>query len=414
MTITISHARSGTVWGILGDPVGHYDRSSSIMSFDNGTRLFTIQPLAPATEFTIFGRGQRKIVINEALTVTCGTDVGLHYVYFNCETGQLAESTSWPGFDCPLCSFYYWDGAKSLGLADERHGAVMPWVVHAYLHQTIGTRYQGGGDLVQLATGGGGANGDAQISITDVELWDEDIQYLVVRSAAPSAPFEQELGFSTTTPGQIPVFYRTGADGHWTADDATTFPMRPFDGQTPGPGNTARPGYNLDTAGTWSVADPGQNKFIAMFIYGTNNQEQPIIAIMGQRFDNNRRQAEDNNTVEALNLGDFPFVETKVMYRLIIKVNDGYANDINGYIYSVQDLRSISNLPAGQYNPTSHNALGDRGVFPTHPSTSIQHEVDATPATGELGQLIWDTSAVAGSELKVWDGTGWKIVTYTP
>lgn len=33
------------------------------------------------------------------------------------------------------------------------------------------------------------------------------------------------------------------------------------------------------------------------------------------------------------------------------------------------------------------------------------------PATGVLGQLLWDSNA---GTLNVWDGTDWKIVPHTP
>ncbi len=33
------------------------------------------------------------------------------------------------------------------------------------------------------------------------------------------------------------------------------------------------------------------------------------------------------------------------------------------------------------------------------------------PATGVLGQLLWDSS---NATLNVWDGTAWKVVPYTP
>jgi hypothetical protein len=191
--------------------------------------------------------------------------------------------------------------------------------------------------------------------------------------------------------------------------------MRPFDGTAPGPGNAARVGYNLNTAGTWSVADPGaNNRHVAYWILATNSQVEPVIAIMGQRWDGTQGNADSNNQWEAMDLGDLPFPETKLLFRLIVRTNDGYANDINAQIREVQDLRNISNLPAGTYVATSHGALGDLAVFPAHPSTAISNEQATPPLTGELGQLIWDVSAAAGSELKVWDGAGWKVVTYTP
>lgn len=350
---------------VTGEPTGFENRTDSSLAFsDAGPRLFTIAPLAPATTFSYWQTGV-KYTKNAADSITIANTAGLHYIWYVGAT--LFEDVNFPGFDKPVVAFVYWDGTKSLNLCDERHNLTMDWSTHEYLHDTIGTRYQSGFTAQQLATGTGGADADAQVSITDGKFHDEDIEYNVQRSATPTLPFYQELGLSTSVAGKFPIYYRisTGSN-NWTADAATDYPVRSFDG-TAG----KRIGYNLNTAGTWSVADPGSNNFVAVYLVAINSQTQPIIAVMGQRFDNSLANAIANNNWANQLMGGAPTAEIKPIYRLIYKTNTGYANTIKAYCANVTDLRNISPLPSSSYVSTSHGALTGLTDADQHPASSI-------------------------------------------
>lgn len=379
-------------------PYGFENRTDSEISFTDGTREFKIQPKSPATSWSMWAGLNTKITKSAAETLVIANSVGEHYIYYN--GTSLAESGSFPGFNSIFVAMVYWTGTKRLGLADERHMVVMDWTTHGYLHNTVGTRYQSGLTLVRLATGTGGANGDAQVSLDGGTIWDEDIKIDIIRSASPSAPFEQELGLSTTTPGQLPIYYRTGATGPWTKDTATTYPVRPFDG-TPG----SRIGYNLNTAGTWSIADPGSNNYVAVWIVATTSQDEPVIAIMGQRLDTSLANAQANNLWESLSFGALPFPEIKSLYRLIYRTNTAYANTIKAYVAHTQDLRSVSNLPAGTYVASDHGSLSGRTAANSHPAVAVS--TDTTNFTGILTATETDTQ-LALDKVAAWIkmGTG--------
>ena len=92
------------------------------------------------------------------------------------------------------------------------------------------------------------------------------------------------------------------------------------------------------------------NYYVAYWIFATNSTTRPIVSLMGQREDKKLIDARANNKYESLTLGTLPFEEMKLLYRVILK------NDATPY-EEAQDLRAVSNLPAGTYVATQHNAL---------------------------------------------------------
>jgi hypothetical protein len=98
------------------------------------------------------------------------------------------------------------------------------------------------------------------------------------------------------------------------------------------------------------LADVPSNQYVAYWIFATNEPATPIASLMGQRVDVLIASARENNKYESLTLGTLPFQEMKLLYRII------YRNDATPY-EEAQDLRSVSNLPAGTYVATNHNVL---------------------------------------------------------
>jgi hypothetical protein len=345
-----------------GAPIGFDDRTSSTISVSANTVSLAVLP--PATQF-VYRQGATAYTKTTTQSVSISTVVGPHYIYFVGET--LTESTVDPGYYLPTVSETYWDGAKCLGLGDERHGFSMSPATHRYLHETVGTRYGQGLTLTQLSTGSAAIDTDAQVSITDGIIYDEDINISITRSAAPALAFQQELGLTTSVAGKFPIFYRTGSDGHWSSFTATNFPVRPFNG-TAG----QRIGYNLNTGGTWSIADPGANpRRVAVWIVATDSVTEPVIAVMGQRIDTSLSNAQANNSWDGMALGNLPFREIKVIYRIIYDTSTAFANTIKAYAEDVTDMRSVSNLPASSYVPTSHSSLSGLTSTNAHPDTAI-------------------------------------------
>ena len=353
-----------------GEPIGFENQTDSYISFNDSNRTFTIAPKSPATSYNVW-YGLRKFTKTTAESIQIGNTAGLHYIYFNNSNGILTDSSTFPNFNQILVSFVYWNGTKNIGVSDERHGMVMDWNTHKYLHNTVGCRYESGLVLTNLLVGTGASDLNAQVSLTGGVINDEDLRYTIIRTATPTNPFEQELGLSTSIPAQIPIYYRTGTGAdNWTADVATNFICR-----TSGGTSATRLAYNLDTAGTWSIAQVASGNFVAMFIYATNNKDYPIIAVMGQRQDTNLLNSQTNATLDTLTFGNMLSAEFKILYRLILQTNLSYANSVNAFITNITDYRAVSTLPSGTYISTNHSSLTGLTELNAHPASSIYTDI---------------------------------------
>jgi hypothetical protein len=101
---------------ISSEPTGFPNRDDSEISFDDGTRTFTIQPLAPATYFDYMtqGRIHRK---SSAQTVVIPNTEGLHYIYFNGAVLTSSMSFSYEIIkEYAFVSTVYWDATNSTGM----------------------------------------------------------------------------------------------------------------------------------------------------------------------------------------------------------------------------------------------------------------------------------------------------------
>ena len=367
---TVYQYTSGRGWRpldsseLMSEPTGFRDRSNSTFSFVNGTRTFTIQPLAPATKYfyTQMGKVFRKAA---AENLVIPDTEGLHYIFFD---GNTLTSTTTFSLDIITGKVFvatlYWNQVdqEATLIADERHGSTMDGPTHAYLHNTNGMQYASGLGITAPTSGDGSADADAQVDLDGGVVYDEDLVHQIVHSDTPSDFYEQDL----QGPGQIPVFYRLGASGYWKKDAATDFPLK---------AGTARPQFN-QLSGSWSAIDStADGKFIAMYIIATNDVNNPIIAIMGQREDDNLADAQANNTIDTLDLTGLPTLEFKPLYRVIYETDSTYGNSINARQLDVTDLRFAETLGSGGgLAPTDHNALAGRSAPGAHPSQAITTE----------------------------------------
>jgi uncharacterized protein YhfF len=363
----------------MKEPTGFPNRTDSEISFADGNRRLTIQPTSTSFDYWIKGTKYTK---TSAQTVDLTDATNLYYIYFDGAT--LTQGTSfWDFAEVAPVAIVYWDsdGASSAHIVfeDERHGCVMSADTHTFLHSTVGTRYQSGLTSARVASGSGGADGDAQISLTDGIIWDEDLVTTIEDGSS------QEL----TPIAQIPIIYRSGAgSANWKKDVATNFPVKQ---------GAARITYNLDTGGTWSTPDATNNYHVAMWIFATNDVDNPVVAFLGQRQDLLLVNAQNNNTYESLSFGTLPFAEMKVLYRLIFKTSNAYGNTPHAYVADTEDLRSVSNLPAGTYVATAHSSLTGLSDANSHPASAIVNTPSGTISATNVQDAI-DELAIESDE----------------
>jgi hypothetical protein len=378
------------------EPMGHEDKSESTISFNEGTRTFSIAPVS--TSFTVWCAGKRFVKTGTE-TVEIPDTSGLYYIYYN-SSGVLSYRTSFFVWDEDAPTAYvYWNAEddKAYFFADERHGITLDWATHEYLHRTRGAAIANGfGANNYILNGNGSLDSHAKLDIADGTFFDEDLQVDITHSNTPASNTWQQIIQGNA---EIPVFYRV--NNHWKKDTATEFPLKQ---------GTSRPQYNLNTAGTWSATDVANNRFGVSWIIATNNLNEPIIAVLGQG------SYTDNGSAEAefygsLNLDGFPIVEFRPLYKIIYECRDSYSNTPSARFTSIVDLRSIIASDQGigttpvsdhgsmtglsdddhtQYlNQTRHDALDHSTAMSTVVLNDIGNIDAATPSSDQV--LAWDT-----------------------
>lgn len=329
------------------EPMGHAVRLDSTISFNAGSRIFSIAPTA--TDYDIWCKGI-KYTKTGTDTVTIPNTTGLYYIYFDA-SGVLQYRTSYFDWDDDVpTSYIYWnanDGAATY-FADERHGIALDWATHEYLHRTRGAVIANGFSISNYTTTGDGSiDSHCYIDISGGTFFDEDLEVTITHSATPTAnSWEQDL----SGPALIPVFYQYNQA--WTKDTATNFPFKQ---------GSSYPQYNLYTAGTnsWSSVDATANKYIVQFVIATHNLGTPVISVMGQDEYDNIGDAE-GVAFEDLALDGFPSVEFRPLYKLVYQVGS-YANSVNARLRSVIDIRQVGSAGVGQGLGSDHGILTGLG-----------------------------------------------------
>jgi hypothetical protein len=207
--------------------------------------------------------------------------------------------------------------------------------------------------------GAGTLDSDAQIGLNDMTLRDEDIVMEIIDNPAPSDIFQQIL----SPIAEIPVYYKNGASGDWRRDDATLYPVKQ---------GAARIQYN-NPVGPWTQEDIQEGYYTSMWIFATNNQDEPVIAILGQAEHDSLSTAQELDTPQSINLAGIPTVEFKLLYRCIYQSSTSFANAPKAALIDVRDLRAVEDTAFAQVAPNDHGTLSGL-EDPDHPSTAINSD----------------------------------------
>jgi hypothetical protein len=330
------------VSGVTGEPMGHEDRTTSTISFNASTRTFTIAPVN--TSFTVWCKG-KKVVVSSAQTVTIPNTSGMHSIYYDAN-GTLSSKLGYFTFseEAPT-AYVYWNATTGAApyFGDERHGVVLDWQTHEYLHRTRGAALASGFGASGYTLGGNGtSNAHAQLTLEGGTFFDEDMRIIVTATNTPTAgTWEQDL----LSPARIPVLYLSGTG--WVIDAPTDYPLKQ---------GTARPQYNALSGGVWSTADVANNKYATSWILATNNLTYPVIAIIGQA-ESDLQSAAEAVDFTSLQLPGFPSVEFRPLYRLVFQCADSFSNAVKASLVSITDIRSIAAAGVAASLITDHGNL---------------------------------------------------------
>ena len=311
-------------------PQGFINRTDSRISVSGN--IFTIAPTG--SSYGYYNQGIKVTKTGgESLTIPNLTQI--NYIHFDTINNQLSNKTTSFDFssDIPIAYVAWNSGVGPSGqmtfFAEERHGIVMDTSTHKWIHNTFGAQYVDGLSIGSYVLGGNGSNNShATISIGNGTLYQEDIEINITDSSSTD-PFCQEL----SPIAQIPVYYHQGSTGQWVKNTATDYPVKY---------GANGPQYNLLSGGTWTIPDVspgGAKRYFAVWILATNQIDDPIISIMGQRIDSNQGSAESNNSWSDVNLTNLPLSEVKPLYRLIFAGDSDYTNVPKCSLLSILDIR---------------------------------------------------------------------------
>lgn len=406
--VTITSAQNGEILQYNGsawvnstfptsEPTGIENRADSTISLSG--RIFTIAPVS--TSYTVWCKGKRYVKSSSS-SVTITDQSGLHYIYFNNAGVLTSKFNTFFDFEneAPV-AYVYWSVGNNTHhfFADERHGIVLDWATHEYLHRTRGAAIANGFGISATTGGDGTSNTHAQVALAGGTFFDEDLEVQIIDSATPTAnTWEQTL----SPVAQIPMFYRSGST--WVKDAATDYPMKH---------NGGRAMYNLNTAGTWSTPEISNNRWGVSWIVATNNINEPVIAILGQENYTSTNLAEDA-VWEDLDLTGFPIYEFRPLHKIIYYTSNAYTNDPQASIISVWDLRrTLSTTGAIPSTPVSDHGsmtgLGDDDHLQYFNSTRHDAHDHSTVLNSAVLSDLGDVASNAPStgQFLKWNGTAW-------
>jgi hypothetical protein len=248
-----------------GEPNGFSNRNDVTLSFDNGTRVFTIQPSGTSYDFYANGTLYTK---SEAITTTIPDSEGEHYIYFD-STGAIQNTQTFNSDiilrNCFVSSLY-WDATNKEVLNEplnETHGWEMPAEVHSYLHRTQGTKFVSGCALTLDATGNGSSDDHIRFGGSSGVIADEDINHSVI---------------SRVLSDNVTVLYREGAN--WRQRTGSSFPVIL--------GLNSRPQWNEEvTTDNWQLTEVASTDFMLIHIYtvpGISHTSAKYVVVTGQGY----------------------------------------------------------------------------------------------------------------------------------
>jgi hypothetical protein len=333
---------------------GFENRTDSAMSFDNGTRTFTIQPVG---DNFVFYQNDVKYTKGAPDTIVLTNVTGLYLIYYdggvlgsiqNPDAGQLDEAIRRK----VLVAYVYWNSPQNAQyyFGEERH-QFMPNITHSYLHFTRGTQFLAGGALNSIIADGSGAlNSHAQFGIDASQMVDEDL-FLDLSAVVSTTSF--------------PVYYLTGTEA------SPVLRRKSPDGYPLVTTGTGRMAYNQLTGGNWQLTEVTNTKFALVHVFLTNdlNYSGPIV-LLGQNQYDTLSAAREGAETELGNLitQGLTFSEFVAAATVIYQTADSYTNTPKSRIRSTDLGDDYIDWRGSNVNPVAGppSAVPESEIFRVH------------------------------------------------
>lgn len=325
-SVSISNDTSALI--ATHEPTGFETRSTSQLSFNDETRVFTIS--AVNNEFSLWLHA--KEITRQSESVQLPDISGLYFIYFNypdCELSYTTVASSDLFLNTALVALVYWQAEtqEHVYFADERHGIIMDGATHKHLHLSLGAQYRKGLRLYNFNVDqNGNSNSHAQFACDSGQIADEDLIIDIIDGDVQTL----------STVLNAPVYYRHGGETeNWYKTPISAYPLiLPTDSPYYFAGT--RPAYSHEIDGFWYLTEVPNNHFVLIHIAATNDVENPIVAILGNQYDSKAKARNGANT-EFAAMSGLPFAEFVRLGTVIYQVSNNYSNIPKAKIVSTED-----------------------------------------------------------------------------
>lgn len=344
------------------EPTGFATRDTSVLTFSNATRTFTIS--AVDKEFSFWLHANEVTRSSESVQIPNVT--GIYFIYFDYPDNELKYSTEPTDelfLDKAMVSIVYWksETQEHVYFADERHGIVMDGVTHQYMHLTLGAQYRKGLGLYEfMVDAQGNLNSHAQFACDSGQIADEDLVFDIIDG-------EDQI---LSTILNAPVYYRHGsAVDNWCRKTANEYPLILPNSVPYYNGTNILPAYNHQVNGVWTLSQLTNNQFVLVHILATNDINYPIVAVLGNTY-KTKSEARTGAATELGIMTGLPFAEFVRLGTVIYQASTAYTNhpkarvvstDTNGTEYI--DWRQTSTWSTGSSVVIDQTQNIDGGIY---------------------------------------------------
>ena len=337
--------------GIVARPVGVSNPLPTYVT----TTTFTLGCLANPLTYYYMGT---KVDVTTDKTTTIG-GAGLYFIYFNGTTGNILNSTVFPGISFNsniIIATVIWNGVDYGLVNDERHGYTRDTNWHIWAHSTVGVRYKSGLDFAPTGTGA-----TSTFTLGSGEIHDEDIIFTVPASSA------------FPTPNALRLFWQTSATTYTFDTTPSTQPYKR------GTGN--RPVYINSSTYAITTLPSATNRYANYFIYTTTDLHTPLYCFAetasAASIANGYTNVANARAIPFPNLSNFGLsAELKPLFRMIVR-----ADGLIQAIAPVDDYRNVSSLPYGAGSTSTTASAVSFVPYGNVSSTTVQtaiEEIDDT------------------------------------
>jgi hypothetical protein len=305
-----------TVGDVSKDLTGFVNTTDSDYSFNSTTRTFTLFPTGAS--FQLYYRG-KLFTISSPKTIVIGNTPGGRYISFDPVTQNLVEGDNIPSLiDDLLVAYIYWNGTSAIIFGDERHSSARDTTWHQAQHLNFGAFWRNGGEISYTLN-----SNTVSLGFSNLTIADEDLVHSITHSLTPSDHYQQTIASNAV----IPVLYLTGTN--YTQTTPSSDPWVPA-------GVGLRAAYNQIIAGSGSLVEVGNGKFLTYWVLATNDSQYPIKLLMGSVEHATEKAALAETFV---NYG-LPFPEMVPLYKIVLQTQNSFVNAAKVHIISVSEIVS--------------------------------------------------------------------------